>query len=70
MVARCSIRACAAVTTLDISPDLYAALRHASLDRLEDQLRCTCGARRGALEAWTAQRPIRAERERLFLFVA
>lgn len=70
VVARCRSRPCAAVTALDIGPGLYRLLRRASLARLEDQLRCTCGGRRGALAAWPANLSVLPGRQRLFLFLA
>ena len=64
LVARCG---CGAVTPLDRV--VAADLRQASLSRLEGDLRCTCGARRGAIAVWPRGLPTPASRDRLFLFV-
>ena len=70
VIARCRAPACGAVTALTIGPGLYGMLRRASLSRLEGCLRCTCGGRGGALEAWPANLSLLPARERLYLFVA
>ena len=69
MLARCDAPACRAVTALDIAPPLHSYLKQTSLTRLEDQLRCTCGGRRGRLEAWPAGLPTPASQRRLYLFL-
>jgi hypothetical protein len=43
-------------------------LRRAALGRLDQELRCTCGARSGALELWPSDVPTPASRDRMFLF--
>jgi hypothetical protein len=70
VVARCRTRACGAVTPLMVGPGLYRLLARASVSRLEEQLRCTCGGRRGALETWPANLVLLPSRNRLFLFLA
>jgi hypothetical protein len=69
ILARCEASACGAVTALNIDPDLHRHLCRASLSRLEDQLRCTCGGRRGRLEAWPTDLPAPSGRARLYLFL-
>lgn len=69
MLARCDAPACRAVTALDIDPPLHSYLKLASLSRLEDQLRCTCGGRRGRLEAWPAGLLAPPSQGRLYLFL-
>jgi len=68
VVARCRARSCGAVTVLDLSPGLRAVLQKASLARLEDALRCTCGARGGVFAASSAELPADKSGHRLFLF--
>lgn len=70
VVARCRTRKCGAVTPLPIGPGLYRLLARASVNRLEEQLRCTCGGRRGALETWPANLVLLPGRDRLFLFLS
>ena len=69
MLARCEAATCGAVTALDIDADLHGYLSRASLSRLEDQLRCTCGGRRGRFETWPAELPAPLSRARLYLFL-
>lgn len=66
VVARCSAPACGAVTPLEITAGFLGLV---SLARLEGELRCTCGGRRGLLEAWPANLTVLPARDRLFLFV-
>lgn len=68
ILARCQAPSCGAATLLTIGPALYAALSHAALERLEDQLRCSCGARRGRLGPPPAHTAQHAPRARLYLF--
>jgi hypothetical protein len=70
LIARCTSRACGAVTPLDVSPELHRQIRWSSLGRLEASLRCTCGARAGALEPWPANLAVLPCKDRLYLFVA
>jgi hypothetical protein len=66
VVARCR---CGAVTPLPLVA-ASADLRQAALGRLEQDLRCTCGARSGAIELWPQGLPTPASRDRLFLFAS
>ena len=70
LVARCLSPGCGAVTRLRVSSDLHRHIRFASVERLEESLRCTCGARSGALEPWPANLALFPSRERLYLFVS
>ena len=70
LVARCISRACGAVTPLPVTPGLHRQIRFSSLARLQDNLRCTCGARSGALEPWPANVAILPCKDRLYLFLA
>ena len=69
MLVRCEAPGCGAVTALDIDADLHGYLSRASLNRLEDKLRCTCGGRRGRFETWPADLPAPSSRGRLYLFL-
>jgi hypothetical protein len=69
LVARCLSQPCGAVTRLQISPNLHRRLRLSSLSRLQANLRCTCGARSGALEPWPASVALLPCKDRLYLFL-
>lgn len=67
LVARCR---CGAVTPLPALTASGDGLRQAALGRLEQALRCTCGARSGALELWPQDVPTPGSRDRMFLFAS
>jgi hypothetical protein len=69
MLARCDAPACGAVTALEVGLDLHGYLKRVSISRLQDQLRCTCGSRRGRLEAWPVNLPAPTGPRRLYLFL-
>lgn len=69
LTARCTIPACGAVTVLEMDTGLRRYLEGASLNRLEDQLRCTCGARTGRLAFGSAKPPPPPGRGRMYLFL-
>jgi hypothetical protein len=69
-VARCFSKACGAVTALPVTPELHRHIRFSSLSRLQENLRCTCGARSGALEPWPANVALLPCKDRLYLFLA
>ncbi len=69
MLACCDTPACGAMTVLDIDAGLHSYLKTASLNRLQDQLRCVCGGRRGRLEPWPAGLTAPRTRGRLYLFL-
>lgn len=70
LIARCTSKRCSAVTALEFSAHLYRYVRSASLRRLEEGLRCTCGARQGVLEPWPTNLALLPGKDRLYLFVA
>jgi hypothetical protein len=68
LVARCVAPGCGAATDLDLGAWRLSQLRFAAVDRLEDELRCSCGARRGALSAQAYWGPRPALEGHLYLF--
>lgn len=68
LLARCARKGCGAETPLPAAVADRAA--RASLHRLEDAVRCTCGGRRGSLRPWRGPRPVAADTSaRCYLFV-
>ena len=65
LVARCR---CGAVTPMEVNAFTSGDPKRAPLARLEEGLRCTCGARSGSIEVWPRGLPIPSRRDRLFLF--
>lgn len=65
--ARCVAADCGALSPIDPGPWLAQGLAGATLERLETRLRCTCGARRAALEIVAGAKP-QAGRPAIFVF--
>jgi len=68
LVARCVAPGCGAAAELDLGSWRLSQLRFVSVARLEDELRCGCGARRGALSARAYWGPRPVQQGRLYLF--
>ena len=68
LVAACLDPACGAEAV--VGEARASALRNASIDRLEDELRCACGARRGRLFSRPFWGPRPAAKAGIYLFVA
>jgi hypothetical protein len=70
LVARCLSATCGAVTPIEVSPQLHWLIARAPLARLQQGLRCTCGARAGVLEPFPANFAAPKSGGRLYLFLA
>jgi len=68
LMARCSSARCGSTGPVTIAAAPYGTLRKASLARLSSALRCTCGARGGALSPWPLGDEPVGGAHRLFLF--
>lgn len=70
LVAHCTAPGCGASSVIELGAWRQSQVRLASVARLEDELRCECGARRGALSARAYWGPRPATHGRLYLFNA
>jgi hypothetical protein len=70
LLAHCVAPGCGAAAVIELGAWRQSQIRLASVARLEDELRCACGARRGALSARAYWGPRPATHGRLFLFNA
>jgi hypothetical protein len=70
LVARCEQSGCGAEAVVSVGGGLSSMLRRASIRRLEEHLRCACGARRGRLSVRPYWGPRPAMTGRIFLFLA
>ena len=68
LVASCPSPTCLSVTRLTIDAGLYEGIRWASVQRLSQALRCTCGARGGDLRPWGSEGGEGLGAHRLYLF--
>jgi hypothetical protein len=69
LVASCEQPGCGAQSVVSAGHGIPSQLRHASIARLEQHLRCACGARRGALSVRPYWGPRPATKGCVFLFV-
>ena len=69
LVASCGQPGCGAQSVVSAGRNIPSQLRHASIARLEGLLRCTCGARQGALSVRPYWGPRPAMKGCVFLFV-
>jgi hypothetical protein len=70
LMASCVAPGCGATTVIDLGGWRQSQIRFSSVSRLEDELRCACGARRGVLSAGAYWGPRPATHGRLSLFNA
>jgi hypothetical protein len=70
LLASCLAPGCGAASVIDLGPWRQSQVRFAAVARLEDEVRCSCGARRGALSARAYWGPRPATQGRLYLFNA
>jgi hypothetical protein len=68
LIARCVAPGCGAAAELELGAWRLSQLRFASVERLEGELRCGCGARQGALSARAYWGPRPALQGHLYLF--
>jgi hypothetical protein len=66
LVARCASPNCRTASVLDAA--VVRAAGRSSISRLEEAIRCTCGARGGRLKLWRGAAPPPVGRDRCFLF--
>ena len=70
LIASCRQRGCDSQAVIPLGDRQSTLLRRASIDRLEDNLRCVCGARSGSLGVRPFWGPRPAMTGGIYLFVA
>jgi hypothetical protein len=70
LVASCIAPGCGAAAVIELGAWRKSQVRFAAVARLEEELRCACGARRGVLSARAYWGPRPATHGQLYLFNA